>query len=111
MVAGDVTTEEVRALAEKAHGPMAAQPSIPVRRERPQEPLPIAPRTVTVADPRVEQPSMRRVYLVPSSTTARPGESAALDVLAHLLGNGSNSYLYRALVMEKLAVGSGAWYG
>lgn len=111
IVAGDVTAEEVRALAEKCYGPVAAQPSIPVRRERPQEPVPIAPRTVTVADPRVEQPSMRRVYLVPSSTTARPGESAALDVLAHLLGNGSNSYLYRALVMEqKLAVGAGAWY-
>lgn len=111
VVAGDVTTDEVRSLAEKFYGPVPAQPSIPVKRMRPQEPPPIAARTVTVTDPRVEQPSLRRIYLVPSSATARDGESAALDVLAQVLGTGSNSFLYRALVIDqKLAVGAGAWY-
>jgi zinc protease len=66
---------------------------------------------VTLSDPRVEQPSVRRYYLVPSASTAAPGESAALDVLAQLVGNGSNSYLYRALVVDRpLAVSAGAGY-
>src|SRR5205085_9961604 len=87
------------------------QADSPARRLRPQDPEPIAPRTVTLADPHVEQPSMRRFYLVPSATTAAPGESAALDVLAQLMGSGSNSYLYRALVVDKpLAVNAGAAY-
>jgi len=48
---------------------------------------------------------------VPSSATAAKGESEALEVLAHVLGSGSNSRLYRALVMEKkLATNAGAWY-
>src|SRR5947208_14210833 len=68
-------------------------------------------RTVTLADPRVEQTGVRRYYLVPSATTAAKGESAALDVLAQLMGNGSNSYLYRALVIDKpLAVNASASY-
>ena len=54
---------------------------------------------------------MSRYYLVPSSTTARPGESEALDVLAHILGRGSNSRLYQALVVDKgIAVNAGANY-
>jgi zinc protease len=70
-----------------------------------------APRTVTLADSRVTQPSLSRYYLVPSSTTARPGESEALDVLAHVLGRGSNSRLYQALVVDKgIAVNAGANY-
>ena len=54
---------------------------------------------------------MRRYYLVPSATTAAAGESPALDVLAQLMGGGSNSYLYRALVIDQpLAVSAGAGY-
>ena len=40
---------------------------------------------------------MQRDYLVPSAHTAKPGQSEALEVLAHILGGGSNSRLYRAL--------------
>jgi zinc protease len=48
---------------------------------------------------------------VPSATTAAAGESPALDVLAQLMGGGSNSYLYRALVVDKpLAVAASAAY-
>ena len=111
VIAGDTDVNEVRPMAEQTFGKVAAQPDIPVRRIRPQEPEPVAPRTVTLADPHVEQPSMRRTYLVPSATTAAPGESAALDVLAQLMGSGSNSYLYRALVVDKpLAVNANASY-
>jgi len=111
LVAGDVDINEVRPLAERTFGQIAPQPAIPPRRVRPQEPVPAAPRTVTLADPRVEQTGLRRYYLVPSATTAAAGESPALDVLAQLMGNGSNSYLYRALVLDKpLAVATGASY-
>jgi zinc protease len=64
-------------------------------RQRPKEPPQEAPRTVTLADSRVEQPSVNRYYLAPSRTTANPGESEALEVLAHVLGTGANSRLYR----------------
>ncbi len=111
VIAGDVEAADIRPLVERNFGAIPAQPAIPARRVRPQEPEPAAPRTVTLADPRVEQPSMRRYYLVPSATTAAAGESAALDVLAQLMGSGSNSYLYRALVVDKpLAVSANASY-
>ncbi len=110
VVAGDVTPEQVRALAEETYGKVARVAAIKPRL-RPQEPVQEAPRTVTLADPRVTQPSVTRYYLVPSSTTAREGESEALDVLAHILGRGSNSRLYRDLVIGKgIAVSAGASY-
>ena len=111
VIAGDVEAKEVRAMVERTFGEIAAQPAIPVKRMRPQEPTPAAPRTVTLSDPRVEQPSVKRYYLVPSAATAAAGESPALDVLAQLMGNGSNSYLYRALVIDRpLAVSASAGY-
>ncbi|QQO23550.1 insulinase family protein [Bradyrhizobium diazoefficiens] len=111
VIAGDVELPEVRSLVERNFGPIPAQSAIPAQRVRPQEPEPAAPRTVTLSDPRVEQPVLHRVYLVPSATTVAPEESAALAVLAHLMGSGSNSYLYRALVADKpLAVSASAGY-
>jgi zinc protease len=111
VIAGDVDAGEVRPMAERTFGAVAAQPAIPAQRLRPQEPAPAAPRTVTLADARVEQTGVRRYYLVPSAATAAAGESPALDVLAQLMGGGSNSYLYRALVVDRpLAVSAGASY-
>jgi zinc protease len=111
IIAGDVEAKDIRPLAERTFGEVAAQPAIAAERVRPQEPVPAAPRTVTLADPRVEQPSVKRYYLAPSATTAAAGESPALDVLAQLMGSGSNSYLYRALVVDRpLAVSADAGY-
>ena len=111
VIAGDVEPAEIRPMVEQTFGKVARQPSIPARRVRPQEPEPTAPRTVTLSDPQVEQPTVKRYYLVPSATSGAPGESAALDVLAQLMGGGSNSYLYRALVVDRpLAVGASAAY-
>jgi zinc protease len=111
VIAGDVEANDIRPLVERTFGEIPAQPAIPVQRLRPQEPTPAAPRTVTLSDPRVEQTSLRRYYLVPSATTAAAGESPALDVLAQLMGGGANSYLYRALVIDRpLAISAGAGY-
>ncbi|WP_409997148.1 M16 family metallopeptidase [Bradyrhizobium cosmicum] len=111
VIAGDVEAAEIRPLVEKNFGPIPAQHAIPKKRIRPQEPTPAAPRTVTLSDPRVEQPGLIRYYLVPSAATAAAGESPALDVLAQLMGRGANSYLYRALVIDSgLAISAGAGY-
>ena len=110
VVAGDVNADEVRALAEQTYGKVAPTTEIGPRK-RPQEPAQVAPRQVTLADPRVTQHSLQRSYLVPSSTTAKPGELEALEVLAHILGNSSTGRLYRTLVMEReVAVSAGGWY-
>jgi zinc protease len=110
VVAGDVTTEEVKALAEKTYGAVKRRAEIGPR-VRPQEPEPTSIRQVTLADPRVGQPNLQRSYLVPCIRTAKPGEAEALDVLASVLGNGSTSRLYRALVVEQgIATNAGAYY-
>jgi zinc protease len=110
VIAGDVTADEVRELALKTYGKVARGPDLGPRR-RPQEPASEAPRTATLTDPRVTDPSVQRSYLVPSYATAKPGEAEALDVLAQILGSGSNSRLYRSLVIDKgLAVSAGGWY-
>ena len=110
VVAGDVTADEVKADAEATYGKVADRAEANLR-QRPQEPLQEASRTVTLADLRVEQPSVSRDYLVPSETTAKTGESEALDVLAHVLGSGENCRLYRSLVLDKgIALSAGAYY-
>ncbi len=110
VVAGDVTPEEVKVDAEETYGKVAPRADANPR-ARPMEPVQEAPRSVTLADSRVEQPSVSRDYLAPSETTAKPGESEALDVLAHVLGDGENCRLYRSLVIDKgLALNAGAFY-
>jgi zinc protease len=110
VVTGDVSPEEVKALAEKTYGKVARVDAVKPR-ARPQEPTPVAMRQVTLADPRVAQPNLQRNYLVPSYARQQNGEAEALDVLARILGHGSTGRLYRALVVDqKLASSAGAWY-
>jgi len=110
IVAGDVTADEVKALVGKTYGKIPRAATAVGPRVRPQEPPQIAERRLTFADLRVTQPSLQRSYLVPSLTTA-PNEGDALEMLAYVLGGGSNSRLYRALVIEKrLATTAGSWY-
>jgi zinc protease len=110
VIAGDVTAEEVKANAEETYGKIAPRAEI-APRQRPKEPPQEAPRTVTLADARVEQPSINRYYLVPARPAGKAGESEALEILAHVLGSGSNSRLYRALVVEQgVALHAGAYY-
>jgi zinc protease len=110
VIAGDIEPQQALAFANDTYGKVAPRPDIPPR-VRPQEPPPVAVRSLTMADPRVEMPVLQRDYLTPSFRTAKPGESEALEVLAHILGTGNNSRLYQALVVDqKIAVSAGAWY-
>jgi zinc protease len=110
VVAGDVTPEEVRRLSEETYGQVPTRGERPVR-FRPREPEPVAARHITVADTKVEQPTLQRLYLVPSCCSDGNRDCYALELLAEVIGGGPTSYLYRALVLEQgVAVNAGAWY-
>jgi zinc protease len=110
VVAGDIGPDEVRRLSEDTYGRVTPFGERPIRR-RPREPEPRAARHIEIADPKVEQPTLQRLYLTPSSRTAQGRDSAALELLAEMLGGGPTSYFYRKLVMERgVAVNAGAWY-
>jgi zinc protease len=110
VVAGDVTEEEVRALAEEHYAPLE-NTADPGPRMRTPEPEPIAARRVQLVDARAATPVIQRVYLAPAYTTAEPGEAEALEVLAEVLGSGATSRLYRSLVVHSAsAAASGAHY-
>lgn len=109
VIAGDVTAEQVRPLAEKYYGAVP-QRAVP-QRMRLEEPPPVAPRRVELASPRVQQPSWMRYYLAPSYHRGAAEHAYALEVLAEILGSGPTSRLYRHLAVEQgLAAGIAAWY-
>ncbi|MBL9049360.1 MAG: insulinase family protein, partial [Tabrizicola sp.] len=111
VIAGDVTPDEVKALAEKHYGPLAPSDGI-TPRERPQEPPQLAERRITLEDERVSEPYIFRTYLAPERDPGDQKTAAALTVLAELLGgNGQTSVLPRALQFDsQTAVYSAAFY-
>jgi len=109
IVAGDVTAEEVRPLAEKYYGTIPAAPDI--RRHELRDPPQRTSRRVTLRDQRVRQPEWSRSYIVPSYRTGPSDDVYGLEVLSQILGGGSTSRLYRQLVVDDaLATSAGAWY-
>ncbi len=109
IVAGDVSGAEVRALAEKYYGKIAARP-VP-ERARIEEPPQKAARRVTLKSLQVRQPSLTIRYLAPSMSSAPHAQTYPLQVLDEILGGGATSRLYRALVVEQgLATSAGAGY-
>ncbi len=111
VIAGDVTPDKVKALAEKYYGPLKPSDGI-VPRERPQEPPQLAERRITLEDERVSEPYVFRSYLAPERDPGNQREAAALTVLAELLGgNGQTSVLARKLQFDRqVAVYSAAFY-
>jgi zinc protease len=110
VVAGDVTTEQVKVLAEKYYGALKNS-FTPDPRVRTAEPDPIAARRVLMTDARASSPVFQRSYLAPSYATADGRLANALDLLGDILGSGTQSRLYKSLVVEqKLASSAGAWY-
>ncbi|HVZ00871.1 MAG TPA: pitrilysin family protein [Dongiaceae bacterium] len=99
VIAGDVTTDEVKALAEKYYGPIAKK-DIPAR-QRLSEPQAYAPRRVTLESEFVSQPSVSRIYQAPSYRTAQGDQAYALQVLDEILGGNNVGRLYRRLVVEQ----------
>jgi zinc protease len=110
VVAGDVEPAAVIDLARAVYGRIPGRGAAP-QRVRVCEPDLHAHRLVTLADVKVEQPSYQTVFRVPSYRTAAPGEGEALEALAHYLGGGQASLLFKTLVIDKkIAVSAGAYY-
>ena len=110
VVAGDVTPDEVRDLANEHYGPIPANPDLP-ERSRPQEPPQTAERRLTFRDPRVAQPFVTRSYLAPERDSGAQEKAAALVMLAEVLGGGQTSYLNEKLAFEqKKALYVSAYY-
>jgi zinc protease len=109
VVAGDVTADELRPLAERTYGRIQAR-AVPERR-RLMEPVQTAARRVTLEDARVQQPMLLRSYMAPGFTTPGGEHAYALEVLAEVLGGGGTSRLFRSLVVRQgLATGAGTYY-
>ncbi|MCB2054286.1 MAG: insulinase family protein [Geminicoccaceae bacterium] len=130
VVAGDITAEELRPMAERTYGRIAPR-DVPAR-HRVGEPPQRAERRLELADPRVRQPSLVRSWLAPSYTADPPGvvgagggasgagnaetgappaAAYALEVVSELFGRGGTSRLYKALVVDRpLAAGVGSYY-
>ena len=109
VVAGDVTAEEVRKLAEANYGTIPKSPT-PAHLDL-AEPTQRSARRVVLRDDRVRQPAWSRSYLAPSYRAGAAEHAYALQVLAELIGGGPTSRLYRALVLDaQVAVSAQAWY-
>ena len=109
VVAGDIDAATLRPLAEEIYGALPPGPPLPPR-SRPQEPAAMLARSVTLADPQVEQPAWQRLYQAPSYNTDRD-DAHALQLLSEILGGGTTSRLYRALVLDQaIALNAGTGY-
>lgn len=107
VVAGDVTPDEVKALAQATYGKNRPNRAL-VRPVRADEPKPIAARRVQLVDGRAGARILLRYYLSPSFASGPPGEGESLELLARIIGGDDTSRLYRRLVVEKLASTAGA---
>lgn len=113
VVAGDVSGEEVRTLAEEHYGQIEPSGLVDGSRKWAEvEPL-TETQEITHSDPKVRQPVWYRYYNG-TSQKRDPEFAYALDVGLDVLGGGNTSLLYVALVEEqKVAVNAGAfaWTG
>jgi len=102
IVAGDITANELKPLAEKFYSPYLTQPL-------PQTTLPeFTPSTteqrIDLEDAQVGVPLIQIIY-------AAPKGKESLEILSNILGSTSSSRLYNELVIEqKLAIYAGSSY-
>lgn len=108
VVSGDISAEELKPLAEKYYGPVAAKP-VP-KRTRVSEPPMSAERRVILRDAEVRQPMLRRLWHAPSYRTDREGHAYALQVLTEIMSGGATGRLYRSLVVDQ-KIATSAWLG
>tara|TARA_B100000674_G_scaffold499478_1_gene546491 strand:+ start:5293 stop:6537 length:1245 start_codon:yes stop_codon:yes gene_type:complete len=114
VVAGDITLEKLKPMADRTYGEIPASKAI--QKERPSEPPQKASRLVILKDERVRQGSYSRTFIAPSRVTSvsdGPGKehSYALEILSAVIGEGPTSQIYRSLVVDqKIAVSAGTFY-
>ena len=109
VVAGDIEPDELLELAKTYYGGIEPNEQA-VRDKRPEISEIDEPVRVVHEDERAQQPVFQRLYLAQSYYSAGLEPATAIDMLAEILGAGTTSRLYRALVVEqKVAVSAGAW--
>jgi zinc protease len=109
VIAGDVTPDEVRKMAQDAYGKVPARELAP--RADFAEPPRLSETRMTITRPDAKVPLFNRVYRVPSYAQGMPGQAEQLETFAQLLGGDQTSILYRVLVeQKKLATDAGANY-
>jgi zinc protease len=94
VVAGAVSTDEVRQLAEKWFGPIAGGPAY--HRHLPAEPVQTAARHATATAP-VPLSALYKAYHMPARDDAR---YHAVDLLSDMMGHGKSARLHQRLVKE-----------
>jgi zinc protease len=109
IIAGDVTPDQVRVMAQSIYGKVAARPLQP--RAEFAEPPRLTETRMTVTRPDVQVPLFLRIYRVPSYAQAAPGQAESFETLAQIMGGDQTAALYRILVEEKkLATDAGCSY-
>ncbi len=94
-ISGDVTKDEIKALAEKWFEPIKSKHIID--RKYPREPQQTKKRTLTVYR-NIPQNSIYLAWHIPPRKTP---EYYTVDLISDLLSNGNSSRLYQTLVKEK----------
>lgn len=110
VVAGDITLEQLKPLAQKYYG---AIPKSGVYKPRARSTFlqPRADARVVMRHERVRQPQWSRQIIAPSYSVGERTDVYALDVFSEIVGGGSTSKLYRKLVIEEqVAASFGAGY-
>jgi|SRR6056297_164401 zinc protease len=101
IVAGDVTPDQVRDLAQQHYGPIPASDALPAR-ARPTEPPHIADRRLVYEDERVSRPYVAISMLAPAREAGNQADAAALTFLAQIIGgSGQTSLFARQLQVEE----------
>ncbi|MGL4727677.1 MAG: M16 family metallopeptidase [Bosea sp. (in: a-proteobacteria)] len=109
VVSGDTTLDEVLKSAEATYGKVAAR-GVKPRDERTALHAQAAPRRIEKRDARVQQPKFDKIWTT-GSYLSQPDLAYGLDVAVSILGDGTTSRVYRALVAEqRLAVSASLGY-
>ena len=115
VVAGDITADDLKPLAEKYYGAIPASKNWDGEhkpRKRSTYLPPVAHSQIVMHHERVAQPQWSRRYTAPSYSVGSREDMFALDVFSEIMGGGSTSKLYRRLVVdEQVAVSFGSGYG
>lgn len=109
VLAGDITVDEARELAERYYGPIPANPDLPERVRHAPQPM-RTDATITMRDPQVERPSWVRSTPMPENMLRIEPESYALTVLQNLMTDGASSRLRKSLVLDNRIANSIAIY-
>jgi zinc protease len=109
VVAGDITAEQLRPLAEEIYGTIPAR-AVP-ERVRPAEQGEREAQRLALEHALAGQRDLYRYYTAPSIRTGDLPEAAALSLGMSILDGGTSEWLYRELVIERgLATTAGAYY-